>query len=82
MAIPLWPGDSAWSSLYQYYGSMYRIRMLNGYHPVIPSRYVEDIFTTFSSANRGYLDDGQLNALQNEVSVINKSLKNICCQTE
>ena len=64
MAIPLWPGDSAWSSLYQHYSSLYRIRMVNGYHPLVPQRYMAEIFSVFSSANRGALTDKHLNALQ------------------
>lgn len=57
VAIPLWPGDSAWSSLYEYYASLYRIRLMNGYSPVTPSDYFEATFRPFSSLNQGYMDD-------------------------
>ncbi len=51
LVIPLWPGDSAWSSLYEHYVSLYRIRMVNGYLPVVPLDYVNNvaIFHEFSN---------------------------------
>ncbi len=55
LAIPLWPGDSAWSSLYQYYSSLYDIRMVNGYCPIITRHYYRDVFLRFVSANSGVL---------------------------
>ncbi len=63
LAIVLWPGDTHWSSLYQYYGMMYRIRMLNGYSPNVSQRYIDDVFYRFISLNRGYASDAQLDAL-------------------
>jgi len=63
LVIPLWPGDSAWSSLYQYYASLYRIRMVNGYNPLAPARYVEDVYHQLSSVNQGALYDRQLDYL-------------------
>ncbi|MBI5198898.1 MAG: hypothetical protein HZA09_02655, partial [Nitrospirae bacterium] len=44
LEIPLWPGDSAWSSIYQYYVTIYRYHMINGYDPGVSKKYVEDIF--------------------------------------
>lgn len=63
MAIPLWPGDSHWSSLYQYYSTLYRIRMLNGYSPVVEQDYYRDVFERFRSMNAGVISDDQLDAL-------------------
>jgi hypothetical protein len=60
LAVPLWPGDAHDSSLYQYYASLYRIRLVNGYSPKVGRAYVETIFQRFESVNAGCLDDGQI----------------------
>jgi hypothetical protein len=60
LAIPLWPGESHWSSLYQHYVSLYRLRMVNGYTPAVPATYAGEIFRPFASVNGGLLDDGQV----------------------
>lgn len=64
LVLPLWPGDSHWSSLYQHYSSLYRIRMVNGYSPVVSKDYFENVFRKFESANKGTLSDTQLDDLQ------------------
>lgn len=64
LAVPLWPGNSHWSSLYQYYASLYRIRMVNGYSPTVKRSYRERVFFGFDSVNKGALSDCQLEALQ------------------
>lgn len=63
MAITLWPGDTHWSSIYQYYASLYRIRMMNGYRPLVPSGYVGNVFRRFESVNLGGLTSNQLQDL-------------------
>jgi hypothetical protein len=63
LALPLWPGDSHWSSLYQYYASLYRIRMVNGYRPTARQPYIESIFEPYNSMNAGYPSDQQLDGL-------------------
>ncbi|MDA1044735.1 MAG: hypothetical protein O3C57_05870, partial [Verrucomicrobia bacterium] len=60
LGIPLWPGDSAWSSLNEHYASLYRIRMINGYSPFVKSNYVKDVFYAFDSVNKGALDERQI----------------------
>jgi hypothetical protein len=60
--VPLWPGESDWASLYQHYVYLYRIRMLNGYRPVVPNAYRE-VVRQFSSVNIGQLSDAQADAL-------------------
>lgn len=60
VAVPLWPGDSAWSSLYQYYASLYRLRMLNGYSPVVGNDYIQEVFAPLMSINSGVLTDEQI----------------------
>jgi hypothetical protein len=63
MALPLWPGDTHFSSLYEHYASLYRIRMINGYSPVVPKAYIADVFERFSPMNTGYVDDERLDNL-------------------
>ena len=64
VVLPLWTGDSHWASLYEYYASLYRIRMLNGYHPVVKRDYKDAIFSRLESVNKGYLTDEQIQLLQ------------------
>ena len=63
MVIPLWPGDSHYTSVYQHYASLYRIRLVNGYRPFVANDYIETIFHGFESANQGVLTDAQLDDL-------------------
>ncbi len=63
LVIPLWPGDSHQSSVYQYFASLYRIRMVNGYRPFVPKEYIEDIFHGFRSVNHGNLNGEQIDNL-------------------
>ncbi len=44
LELPLWPGDSAWSTIYQYYVTRFRYPMVNGYSPVVPKDYVKEVF--------------------------------------
>lgn len=63
LVLPLWPGDSSWASIYEYYAQMHGIRMINGYSPVVRRDYVEQVFRTLESVNQGWLTDGQLDHL-------------------
>ena len=64
LGIPLWPGDSSWSSLNEHYASLYRIRMVNGYSPFVKSNYVEDVFYPLDSINKGALSESQISDLR------------------
>ncbi len=66
LVLPLWPGDSHQSSVYQHYASLYRIRMINGYRPFVPARYIRDAFKAYESANLGILSDAQLDSLRDK----------------
>lgn len=63
MAIPLWPGDSHWNSITEYYSTLYRTRMLNGYSPSVSRQYFNDIFLRFESVNMGLATDAILDGL-------------------
>ncbi len=63
LILPLWPGDSHQTSVYQYYASLYRIRMVNGYRPYVPREYVRDVFERYKGLTQGAATDAQLDAL-------------------
>jgi hypothetical protein len=63
LVLPLWPGDSHYTSLYEYDAALHRVRMVNGYSPAIRDRYFEDVFLRLESANQGLLTDAQLDWL-------------------
>ncbi len=63
LVLPLWPGDSHWASPYQHYASLYRIRMLNGYRPVISRDYYQNVFLKLRSLNAGKIQPDQLSML-------------------
>lgn len=44
LELPIWPGDTAWSSIYLWYVTRYRNLLLNGYSPATPRAYVERVF--------------------------------------
>lgn len=63
LALPLWPGDSHWSSLYMYYAKLHRIRMVNGYRPSRNLDYFENIFERFHVLSQGEIHDFLLDDL-------------------
>ena len=64
LVLPLWPGDSAPSSVYSYYASLYRIRLANGYSPAVRRDYLEKFVSVYREFNHGKLDDEKLDALR------------------
>lgn len=63
LGIVLWPGDSHWTSVKQYFAMLDRIRLVNGYRPYIPGGYFEEIFIRFMPMNQGYVSDELLEDL-------------------
>jgi hypothetical protein len=53
--LPVWPGDSAYSGLYLYAVTRTRVPMVNGYSPLVPRRYVDDVFESLQAMNVGDL---------------------------
>ena len=64
LALPIWPGDSAWSSLYEYHAMEHRVRMVNGYSAVCTDDYIEKVYKQFESLTQGRLTDEQADALR------------------
>jgi hypothetical protein len=55
--VPVWPGDSSWSSLYQFATTLTRRPMVNGYSPMASRRYVEEVYWPLDHMNRGEVTD-------------------------
>ena len=54
--LPVWPGDSAFSSVYLYTVTRTRVPMLNGYSPLVSRRYIDEVFEPLAGLNVGDLD--------------------------
>ncbi|MFU8780889.1 MAG: hypothetical protein ACNA71_07675, partial [Kiritimatiellia bacterium] len=63
LAIPLWPGESADTSVPILHAHHYGIRLINGYSPVISLGYFENVFRRLESMNQGWLRDDQIDFL-------------------
>ena len=55
LELPIWPGDSSWSSLYLYYITKTHAKVINGYSATVSKKYVKDIFIPLY-----YLDFGEM----------------------
>jgi hypothetical protein len=64
LAIPLWPGESHFSSVYEYGIIRSHVRLLNGYSPAVPKRYLKRVVEPLSCLNHGVLAEKQLAALK------------------
>ena len=63
LSLPIWPGDSHFDSLNEYYVSLYRLRMVNGYGGTVRKSYQDTIFQRLEGMNVGGLADEQLDFL-------------------
>jgi hypothetical protein len=64
LVLPLWPGNSHWTSPYLFHASLYRLRMVNGYQPFVNQDYMTNVFQRLSSVNKGYFDESQFDWLE------------------
>ncbi|MBI3456869.1 MAG: hypothetical protein HY002_13920 [Candidatus Rokubacteria bacterium] len=53
--LPLWPGDNALSAMYLYHVTRTRVPIVNGYSPLVPRRYVAEVFRPLQGLNVGDL---------------------------
>ena len=53
LELPVWPGDSAASSIYLYWATRTRVPLVNGYSPTTPADYVERVYWPLGSMNLG-----------------------------
>jgi len=63
LSLPIWPGDSHYDSLNEYYVSLYGLRMVNGYGGTVRIPYRDNIFQPLESMNVGAISDSQLDFL-------------------
>jgi hypothetical protein len=63
LELPIWPGDSAFSSVYEYWTLRTKVATINGYNPSEPREYVERIFRPLESMNVGELSEAQYDLL-------------------
>lgn len=63
MDVPIWPGDSAWSSLYLYYATLYGTPTINGYSPIVPRDYFPTVFTPLEDINLGEIGEEEYRRL-------------------
>lgn len=64
LEIPLWPGDSHQSSLYEYYITLDKIRRVNGYTPIVTQEYINTVYKPLATLNMGLLDRQQFGQLK------------------
>ncbi len=57
--VPIWPGDSSWSSLYVHYATLYGTPTVNGYSPMVPGSYYRTVFLPLEDVNLGELGASQ-----------------------
>ena len=62
--VPVWPGDSAHSSLYLYAITRTRVPAVNGYSPLVARQYVRDVFQPLEPLNTGDLGPEEVEALR------------------
>lgn len=64
ICLPIWPGESHWSSVYEHGAMNSRLRLINGYSPSVPQDYYPEVFGPLSSLNEGELTDEQIARLR------------------
>ena len=64
LGLPIWPGDSHQSSRYELLISRTRALVVNGYSPVVPRAYVEQVFKPLYPLDLGYLGPEQASLLR------------------
>lgn len=64
LILPIWPGDSSASSIYEYWAIRSGLRMVNGYSAVKTADYLEAVFHRFEHVTQGELTEDQLAALE------------------
>jgi hypothetical protein len=61
--LPVWPGDSAWSSVYLYTVTRTQVPTINGYSPLVPRNYVRDVAGALQGMNVGDLGPTEVRRL-------------------
>ncbi len=64
LGLPIWPGDSHQSSVYELLITRTRAQMVNGYSPVVPRSYVKRVFQPLYALDLGLVDKKALDTLR------------------
>ncbi|CAO0819790.1 membrane hypothetical protein [Desulfarculales bacterium] len=64
LGLPIWPGDSHQSSIYDLTIARTGAAMINGYSPVVPRTYIEQIYTPLYPLDFGLVDAPALTMLE------------------
>jgi hypothetical protein len=64
LEIPLWPGEASWTGIYQYFTTIYRTPIINGYSPFVTKQYIDEIFWPLVSINMGMINTEQYELLK------------------
>ncbi len=62
--LPIWPGESSWESIYQYYTIQSGVPMINGYSPLVPQKYTDNIFRPLWPMNSGDVAEKQVQLMR------------------
>jgi hypothetical protein len=62
--LPIWPGESSWESIYQYYAIDSGTPMINGYSPLVKAEYTSHVFWPLAPMNGGDLAAEQAETIQ------------------
>lgn len=63
LVLPIWPGDSSYSSVYQYDAMLSRLRLLNGYSATKSPDYIDKVFLRLSPITEGIVGTEQFEGL-------------------
>lgn len=69
LILPIWPGDSSWSSAYEYYSIRNDLRMLNGYSAVKALDYFDDVFCRYETVTQGIISEDNEQTLKTKHKV-------------
>lgn len=64
LELPLWPGDSHQSSLYEYMTTLDEVKRINGYTPLVSREYIRTVFAPLHNLDRGTLEQHQYDLLR------------------
>ncbi|VAX16306.1 hypothetical protein MNBD_NITROSPINAE03-671 [hydrothermal vent metagenome] len=62
--LPIWPGESSWSSIYIYYTLQSRVPSINGYSPVVSRAYIDNVFKKLWPLDSGDLTEKHVKILR------------------
>lgn len=64
LEIPIFPGDTHYTSVYQYYVTTTQVKMVNGYNPLVSRKYVQDVFLGLENMNLGEIREKEYDLLR------------------